>query len=230
MSDILRCPIDGSKFVDKWVCEKGHRFIERDGILDLLLEDIKNEKLLEMVAPFYESFYAPLGMFITSGRSYNYIMRKAGEIVSGNYVLDIGTGSGKIFDFVKCNTCVGLDISFKFLKILKNKRPKVLALRGNALKLPIADESIDGVSAMFMLHMLPSPLIAVREVERVLKHGGNFVSTVLTKNNFISNFLANVWKLKIYPIDYYMRIFEEVGFKVQYEKMGAWTFFTCAKP
>ena len=230
MIEILRCPIDGSKFTEKWVCEKGHKFTENEGILDLLTEDIKTEKILDIVAPLYEPLYAPIGMYITSGKSYNYIMRKAGEIISGSNVLDIGTGPGKIFDYVKCESCIGLDISVKFLKILKKKRPKVFAVRGSALKLPIADESIDGVSAMFVLHMLPSPLTAAREINRVLKHGGKCVSTILTKNNSISNFLANIWKLKIYPIDYYLKMFEEIGFETDYEKMGAWTFFTCAKP
>ena len=230
MIDILRCPIDGSKFVEKWICERGHKFSETEGILDLLTEEVKTEKILDIVAPLYEPFYAPIGMYITSGKSYSYIMEKAGKIISASSVLDIGTGTGKIFDYVKCDVCIGLDISFKYLKILKKKRPKVLAIRGNALKLPIADESIDGVSAMFVLHMLPSPLVAVREINRVLKHGGRCVSTILTKNNLVSNFLSKIWKLKIYPIGYYLKLFEEVGFKTSYEKMGAWTFFTCAKP
>ncbi|BFH72445.1 class I SAM-dependent methyltransferase [Sulfurisphaera javensis] len=230
MSDILRCPIDGSKFVDKWVCEKGHRFSESNGVIDLLTEDIKTEKLLDIVAPLYESVYAPIGFTLTAGKSYNWIMKKAGELISGTIVLDIGTGTGKIFDYTKCEICIGLDVSFKFLNILKKKRPNVLAVRGNALKLPVADESLDGLSAMFVLHMLPSPLVAIREINRVLKHGKKCVATVLTKNNAISNFLAKIWKLNIYPIDYYIKIFEEMNMEVEYEKIGAWTFFTCAKP
>ncbi|QIW24839.1 class I SAM-dependent methyltransferase [Sulfolobus sp. S-194] len=230
MSDIFRCPIDGSKFIKKWVCEKGHAFSEVDGIIDLLTEDIKSEKILDLIAPVYESVWAPLGLLITSGKSYSYIMRKAGEIVSGTIVLDIGTGTGKIFDYAKCEICMGLDISYKFLKILKSKRPNVIAVRGNALKLPFADESIDGISAMFVLHMFPSVLVAVREINRVLKHGKRCVATILTKNNMISQFLATIWGLRIHPADYYIKIFEEVGLKVDYEKIGAWTLFTCAKP
>ena len=230
MDGILRCPIDGSKFVEKWVCEKGHRFTEKEGILDLLTEDIRTEKILDLVAPLYEYLYAPIGMYITSSKSYSYILKKAGKIISSSTVLDIGTGTGKIFDYVKCELCIGLDISFKFLKILKKKRPKVLAVRGNALKLPIANESVDGISAMFVIHILPSHLVATREIYRVLKHGGKCVSIILTKNNLISNFLASIFKLKIYPLDYYLKIFEEVGFMASYEKVGAWTFFICAKP
>ena len=230
MIEILRCPIDGSKFVKKWVCEKGHKFSEKEGILDLLTEEVKTERILDIFAPLYEPLYTPLGIYITSGKSYSYIMEKAGRIVSGSSVLDIGTGTGKIFDYVKCDICIGLDISFKYLKILKRKRPRVFAVRANAIKLPIADESIDGVSAMLILHIIPSPLVAIREINRVLKHGGRCVSTILTKNNLVSDFLSKIWKLKIYPIDYYAKLFEEVGFKINYEKMGAWTFFTCAKP
>jgi len=180
--------LNGSKFVEKWVCEKGHKFSETKGILDLLTEEVKTEKILDIDAPLYEPLYAPISMYITSGKSYTYIMEKAEEIVSGFSVLDIGTGTGKIFDYVKCEICIGLIISFEYLKILKKKRPKVFAVRGNALKLPIADKSVDGVSAMFVLHILPSPLVAIREINRVLKHGGKYVSTILTKNNLVSYF------------------------------------------
>ena len=233
MLDIFRCPIDGSPFKDKWVCENGHSFLEINGIIDFLSnEKTENSDILEKVAPLYEQLWAPIGLFLTSGgNTYSSIMKEAGEFISGNIVIDVGTGTGKIFDYTKCEVCIGLDISTKFLRIMKKKRAHVIAVRANANKLPLANGIADGVSAMFVIHMIPSKLAVLSEVFRVLKKDGKFVAVILTKNNFVSEFLARWWKLDLFSIDYYLKLLKEVGFeKIEYKKLGAWTLFKCAKP
>ncbi|BCU69169.1 class I SAM-dependent methyltransferase [Stygiolobus caldivivus] len=233
MIDVFRCPIDGSRFKEKWVCENGHSFSEDNGIIDFLKDEkVESDDILEKVAGFYEQLWAPIGLFLTSGgNTYSSIMRQAGNYVSGNIVIDIGTGTGKLFDYAKCEICIGLDVSTKFLRILKKKRNNVIAVRGNANKLPFENEVADGVSAMFVLHMIPSKAVVLNEIFRVLKSNGKFVSTILTNNNSFSRFLARWWKLDLFSVDYYLKLFREVGFeKIDYQKIGAWTIFKCAKP
>ncbi|QGR20239.1 class I SAM-dependent methyltransferase [Stygiolobus azoricus] len=233
MLNLFRCPIDGSRFKDKWICENGHSFTEIDGIIDFMNDEkVENPDILEKVAGVYEQLWAPIGMFLTSGgKTYSSIMRSTGEYVSGNLVIDIGTGTGKLFDYTKCEVCIGIDISTKFLRILKRKRSNVIAVRANANRLPFNNEIADGISAMFVLHMIPSKAVVLNEIFRVLKGKGKFVSSVLTNNNSFSRFLAKWWKLELFSVDYYVKLLKEVGFeKIEYQKIGAWTLFKCAKP
>ncbi|MFP3346031.1 MAG: class I SAM-dependent methyltransferase [Sulfolobaceae archaeon] len=233
MLNLFRCPIDGSRFKDKWICENGHSFTEIDGIIDFMKDEkIENPDILEKVAGVYEQLWAPFGMFLTSGgKTYSSIMRSSGEYVSGNLVIDIGTGTGKLFDYTKCEVCIGVDISTKFLRILKRKRSNVIAVRANANRLPFNNEIADGISAMFVLHMIPSKAVVLNEIFRVLKGKGKCVSSVLTNNNSFSRFLAKWWKLELFSVGYYIKLLKEVGFeKIEYQKIGAWTLFKCAKP
>ena len=232
MLDIFRCPIDGSRFVSKWKCEKGHEFKEIDGIINFLQnQDVEGDKLLETIAPIYEPLWAPLGFLLTSHVSYSGVLRNISNYLNGNVVVDVGTGTGKVFDYVNCEVCIGMDISFKFLKILSKKRNKVIPVRADVRSIPLQSEVADAVSALLVIHMLPSKLSALKEIFRILKHKGRFVSIILTNNNSISRLLAKWWKIELYSTDYYIKLFREIGFEeINYKKMGAWTLFTCAKP
>ncbi|AHC50628.1 hypothetical protein SUSAZ_00520 [Sulfolobus acidocaldarius SUSAZ] len=230
MLNLLKCPIDGSKLIEKWKCERGHSFVEMEGIINFVYNDVKLNDILERVSGIYENIWAPLGLFVSSGHRYSEIMNNAGKFVSGDTVIDIGTGTGKLFDYTICNYCFGVDISSKFLRILKKKRPKIVALRADVNKLPFNDEVANGVSAMFMLHLLPSKVTALREIYRVLKPKGKFVSSILTRNNAISSILASWWKVDLHQVEYYVQLFNEIGFSnINYVRLGAWSYITCTK-
>ncbi len=225
----FRCPIDGSRIVDRWRCEKGHEFREVDGIVDFVLQDVKTHDLLERVSPFYETIWAPFGMLITSGKTYSQIMRTSADVV-GKTHLDIGTGTGKFFDFAKCEDCVGLDVSLNFLKELRKRRPNVLAVRGDARRLPFSDEVFDSVSALFVLHMIDDQESAVFEMSRVLKKGGRGIAIVMSDNNFIDKVLSKWWGIRLKNLDQYVLLFNKYFRVISAVKMGAWSVLRFVKP
>lgn len=233
MLNILACPIDGTKISPNLECEKGHKFMYNNGIYDFIMKDIEieTEGLLESIAPLYENLWAPLGFFITSFSSYSRLYQDAGKFLSSENFLDIGTGPGKIFEYVNCKTCIGLDISMKFLSILKKKRgDKVIAVRGDATSLPFSSSSLDTVSSFLTLHMLPNPSIGIKEISRVLKKGGNCEILVLVKSNYISTILSRWWKLDLKHKDYYISSLRENELKILENKdLGPWSLFKCQK-
>lgn len=103
---------------------------------------------------------------------------------SGRY-LDIGTGSGHNVVHILL-AAKDLDIRFIALdpsapptprimrRVLRHLADRVLFLRGDGMHLPLAGNSIDGVSIFFVLHHIPSDgqLKVLGEVRRVLKPGG----------------------------------------------------------
>jgi ubiquinone/menaquinone biosynthesis C-methylase UbiE len=99
-------------------------------------------------------------------------------------LLDIGCGTGRFLDFLKQAwprlPALGLDMSEPYVRYAKRhlKRWSQLKLAvGNAETLPVADESQDAVTAIFLFHELPPKVrrIVFGECARVLKPGGRLV-------------------------------------------------------
>ncbi|MBW9141304.1 MAG: class I SAM-dependent methyltransferase [Candidatus Aramenus sp.] len=228
--DMFACPIDGTKIDANLTCEKGHRFSYIDGIYDFLGKEVKTHDVLEKVTPIYENVWAPLGFLITAGRTYSSIMEEAGNYVSGKVVLDVGTGTGKLFDYAGCERCVGLDISTKFLRVMLSKRSKVIAVKGDARKLPFKAEVFDGVASLFVLHMLDNPSLAVHEISRVMKREARCVIGILTSGNFIASILGKWWKISLKHRDFYLSSIKEAGLELEDSKrMGPWLLLKCKK-
>ncbi len=225
------CPYDGTPVNDNLECQKGHKFMYHDGIYDFLVNSsVKGDALLERVAPVYDKIWAPLGFFLTSFSSYNEIFKNAGEFLSSQNFLDIGTGPGTIFKYVKCEYCIGLDISVKFLSILKKKFSQVTAVRADATSLPIESSSMDSVSAFLVLHMLNNPSLGIKEIARVLKPNGKCEILVLVKSNIISTFLSKWWKIELRHKDYYISAIEENKLSLlESKKYGPWLLLKCKK-
>ncbi|QGA54584.1 methyltransferase domain-containing protein [Sulfolobus sp. E5-1-F] len=229
---IFSCPIDGTDVNEKLECEKGHKFnIIEDKIYDFLLKDIEVDKLLERITPIYENVWAPLGFLITSGKTYVSFLREIGEFIDGDLIVDVGTGTGKIFDFLTCKTCIGIDVSLRFLMYMKRKRPKVIAVRADANNLPLKSGVADGISSTLVLHMLPNPSFAIREISRVLKSNGKCSIAVLANvNSLIAKILSRWWKVNLRHYDYYMNLLQENSLKViERKELGPWEVINCIK-
>ncbi len=225
----LVCPVHRTILSSDLECPAGHRYTFVNGIPDFVGTPNVPD-LLERVAPFYESLWAPLGMLVTARRTYSSILKEAGSFTKADTYLDIGTGTGKIFDYVPCSDCVGLDLSLRFLEILKSKRSKVRVIRGDATSLPFPSESFQGVNSMLVLHMLNEPAVGISEISRVLVKGGRCSVGVLVEGGFLSSFLSSWWKLRPRTQEYYEKALEGHGLKVVHmERIGPWAFIKCEK-
>ena len=92
-------------------------------------------------------------------------------------VLDVGCGRGRLAHYL-VGRWVGLDPSPA--QLADAPRPVV---RANAIQLPVRRESLDAVTALWMLYHLPEPVLAVREAHRVLKPGGWFVASAARRDD-----------------------------------------------
>lgn len=99
------------------------------------------------------------------------------DIKNKRTCLDLGCGTGnlvskeiKVFDSV-----IGLDISREMLKACRDKFPKKKKLSlilGDSEHIPLRYACIDFVSIFSVLHHLPSPFTALKEIFRILNNSG----------------------------------------------------------
>ena len=114
--------------------------------------------------------------------------RRAGSV---HRVLDIGCGTGELSRLVArhygASRVVGADFTRAMLENAaaatdgRDERPRIDFARATALKLPFADGAFDVVTNAFVARNLSDLSAAFREVRRVLRPGGVFLTLEITE-------------------------------------------------
>ncbi|MEU6850009.1 class I SAM-dependent methyltransferase [Actinacidiphila alni] len=94
-------------------------------------------------------------------------------------LLDIGCGTGLVTELLDRPglRVFGVDASQGMARVAAERLGPSVVL-GTGRRLPFADASLDAVSAVWLLHLLPDAPAVVAECARVLRPGGVFVTTV----------------------------------------------------
>ncbi|WP_421655723.1 class I SAM-dependent methyltransferase [Leptothermofonsia sp. ETS-13] len=135
------------------------------------------------VADYFEACTAPENRFI---------LKQLGE-VRGKYLLDLGCGAGEnsVYFALKGAQCVAADYSPGMvevaLKLAEKNGVKVAGHVVNAMAIDFPDNTFDIVYASNLLHHIPDPRLAIREMHRVLKPGGKACFWDPLKHNPIIN-------------------------------------------
>ena len=120
------------------------------------------------VADYFEACTAPENRFI---------LKQMGDITD-KYLLDLGCGAGEnsVYFAKKGARCVASDYSPGMVevavKLAETNGVKIEGKVMDAMALEFPDNTFDVVYASNLLHHLPNPKLAIREMHRVLKPGG----------------------------------------------------------
>jgi ubiquinone/menaquinone biosynthesis C-methylase UbiE len=127
-------------------------------------------------------FYNPTHAWIPGRRA----ARQALDLHLGDRVLDLACGTGMNLPQLRSavgetGRVVGIDLSPRMLDLTRRliaarRWQNVEAKEADAANLPFPDASFDAVLCSFALNIIPDYRRAVREVRRVLRPSGRFVS------------------------------------------------------
>lgn len=140
------------------------------------------------VADYFEACTAPENRFI---------LRQMGDI-RGKLLLDLGCGAGEnsVYFAKQGANCVAADYSPGMvevaLKLAAANHVQVKGCTANAMALDFDDNTFDFVYASNLLHHIPEPKIALREMHRVLKPGGKVCFWDPLKHNPIINIYRRI--------------------------------------
>ena len=118
-------------------------------------------------------------------------------------VLDVGCGSGLIFNYLSSEVgmIVGIDISNQLLlKAKKGKKKNIHLIQADADNIPIKNNIFDIVFAFTLLQNMPTPIITIKEIKRSAKNDSKIVLTGLKKVFSFEDFLKILEKSGLKPI------------------------------
>jgi ubiquinone/menaquinone biosynthesis C-methylase UbiE len=131
---------------------------------------------------------------------------KSIRIQKHGLVLDVGCGTGLLFDHVgdKAETIVGLDISRKILLQAKKRSEKFQnahLIWADADNMPLKNEIFLHVFAITLIQNMPNLVKTLDEVKRVAKRNGVIVVTGLKKKFSLEIFESFLRKLSLNVIE-----------------------------
>lgn len=91
-------------------------------------------------------------------------------------ILELGAGTGANFQFYpSCKQAVSTEISIRMLEVARSKTTSNILIQADAQTLPFGENVFDAAFATLVFCSIPEPLIAFRELQRVIKPGGRIV-------------------------------------------------------
>jgi demethylmenaquinone methyltransferase/2-methoxy-6-polyprenyl-1,4-benzoquinol methylase len=101
---------------------------------------------------------------------------------SGDVVLDLGCGTGKLGRLIGQHcTVVGLDVSMEMLRIARRQDPSSLLVQGSAFRLPFRSTAFTGAASAFLLRNLDDLPAAFGELARVVAPEGRIALLDITE-------------------------------------------------
>jgi SAM-dependent methyltransferase len=182
------------------LCPQGHPIPEtEEGVYDLWPPDRRLPAIDTYGTPFGWAYdvgvntrplarvAARLEWGTDVGRMYR-LMDEGLRLARGRVVLDVPVGGGTTFGEGAPELkglLVGIDLSPVMLTRAARRRDanglemRIVLVRGDATRLPLAASSVDRVLCFNGLHVIPDKEAALAEFRRVLKPGGELLGTVL---------------------------------------------------
>ena len=137
------------------------------------------------------------------------------NLPSGAVVVDIGSGVGDIVAAVAPN-CKRIGIEYSGRDIELARKPDacgVWFIRGSAVNLPLASESVDAVIFLEVLEHLADDRPAMREIARVLKPGRRLIISV-PSTYYFHDYLTLIGHYRHYTRQQLVELLGEANFQV----------------
>ena len=151
------------------------------------------------------------------------------ELVEGNDVLNVGCWTGE-FEYRAAGSAgsmTAIDVEPKALEVARNIAPSAEFIEASVFELPFSDQSFDLVTMWAVIEHIPvgTEQRALKEVTRVLRHGGHLAITT-PSSHWLSKLFDPAYFLaghRHYSPTWISSMLDEAGLSVErIELLGSW--------
>lgn len=177
----------------------GVQFAEADGVPLLLSKEPRFQSLVQIGEVYDDVYTNRSGVWVDQGRTPEFL-RYFAELVashSAGRVLEVGCGEGFLLKELNCSSKAAIDISVSALK-KASARTAASCCAAFGERLPFADESFDVVVSVGVMEHFLDDIEATREIRRVLKPGGHYLTLIHTHMTF-SQRIGQKLREYVYP-------------------------------
>ena len=152
---------------------------------------------------FYENFAgefdSKMNMYDTLKRIDVIFNELLTEDINGKLLLDAGCGTGWFSQraFERGAIVTSMDLGDNLLNETAKKCNSKRVI-GSVLEIPFENNSFDIIISSEVIEHVPNPLVAIKEMYRVLKPGGTLILTTPNKIWYFAIWIANTFKLRPY--------------------------------
>jgi demethylmenaquinone methyltransferase/2-methoxy-6-polyprenyl-1,4-benzoquinol methylase len=158
------------------------------------------ESMFDRIAPVYDV----MNRLMTAGLDRRWRRLTVEAVVHpGDRVLDACSGTGDLAIAAERRgavSVVGLDFSQRMLDRAQRKSASIEWVRGDVLSLPFGDESFDAVTVGFGVRNVADLERALRELRRVLRHGGRLAVLEITQPRGLVRPFFSLWFDRVVPL------------------------------
>jgi demethylmenaquinone methyltransferase/2-methoxy-6-polyprenyl-1,4-benzoquinol methylase len=154
--------------------------------------------------------YDPLNLLISAFQEPRWRRQlvEAARLRPGGRALDIATGTGKVAADLHrrvgpTGRVLGLDISPRMIEVARHRfgsRTGLEFVVGDALSLPVADESFDAATIAFGMRNLPDYRRAFEEMARAVRPGGRVLCLEIARPRSRAGRLLQAWFDRVVPM------------------------------
>lgn len=128
---------------------------------------------------------------------YNNQFRYINKFKKANTIIEIGCGNGYFLNYLinkkfGFKLIVGVDLSFNALLNAKKRTKLNNLVQADSNNLPFIDDVFDNIAIQGVLHHLKTPIITLKEMERILRENGIIIIQDKNFNNFLIPFINKV--------------------------------------
>ncbi len=141
------------------------------------------------------------------------------EVPRRGRVLDVGCGTGLMLARLRHFEPVGFDFSPVSMQFCRMRGLKNL-LRGDVVKLPLADNSVDLILALDLIEHIERDDLMIKEFNRVLRPGGYLVATVPAHESLWSDHDVALHHFRRYSYKGFRSLLKKGGFSFRKYSYG----------
>jgi SAM-dependent methyltransferase len=138
----------------------------------------------EQMIPQWIIYQRPFYRYFSMSGHHEVVRKIQSEVTADTPVVDLGCGHGQLFQLLDPKRCIGFDSNHEFLRVLKQRFPEAIAIRGDFCNTPFGTARVRCAVSLHVLEHLYFLAESFEEVHRIIGSQGKLIFSIPTEGGW----------------------------------------------